>query len=128
MTNKQSIHPMHRHRFHKQLKASTLVEVLVALVIITLVMAIAATLYAKMGWKRPDNSVNLHLELKALAEETKRIGDYTPVQYELDNGVTIDRTVQPYHGDTLLLLLELRAHRQGIHEEAVYRELIIHDQ
>lgn len=119
---------MHRYPFHKCLKASTLVEVLAALVIITLVMAIAATLFAKIGWERPDNSVNLQLELKALVAETKRTGDYTPAEYELDNGVAIDRTVQPYQGDTLLLLLELRAHKQGTDEGAVYRELIIHEQ
>ncbi|MFC3197336.1 type II secretion system protein [Parapedobacter deserti] len=119
---------MRRHRSPKWLRASTLIEVLVALVIITLVMAIAATLYVKMGWKRPDNLLNLHLELKALAEETKRTKDYTPAEYERDDGLAIDRAVQPYQGDTLLLLLELRAKKQGTDEEAVYREIIIHDQ
>ncbi|MGK6353468.1 hypothetical protein [Parapedobacter sp. DT-150] len=107
------------------LKASTLVEVLAALVIITLVVAIAATLYVKMGLKRPDNSVNLQLDLKALAEETKRNVDYAPRQYELENGVHVDQSVEPYRGDTLRLLLQLEATRQGTGERAVHREIVI---
>ncbi|SEK54870.1 type II secretion system protein [Parapedobacter koreensis] len=116
--------PLIAHR----LKASTLVEVLVALVIITLVMAIAATLYAKMGLNRPDNLVNLQLELKAIAAEAKRNRRYDAGHYQLDNGVRIDKEVTPYQTDTLLLLLELKAYKQGTGEVAVYREIIIKDQ
>jgi len=112
-------------RIPKRLKASTLVEVLVALVIITLVMAIAATLYATLGLKRPDNSVNLQMELKTLAAEAKRNQDYNPRQYELDNGVIVDQQVTSYQGDTLLMLLELNASKPGTRETAVYREIII---
>ncbi len=113
---------------YARLKASTLVEVLVALVIITLVVAIAATLYVKMSWKRPDNLVNLQLELKTLAQETKRNRDFTFAQYQIGNDILIDKQTEAYKGDTLLILLELRAHKRGTGEEAIYREIIINDQ
>lgn len=113
---------------HGRLKASTLVEVLVALVIITLVMAIAATFYATMGLKRPDNSVNLQMELKTRAAEAKRNRDYSPRQYELSNGILVDQHIGSYQGDTLLLLLELNASKRGTRETALYREIIIKGQ
>jgi len=113
---------------NKRLNASTLVEVLVVLVIITLVVAIAATLYATIGGKRPDNLVNLHLELKSLAQETKRSMDYSPRQYDMGNGVQIDREVKPYGSDTLLMVLELKGTKRGTSETAVFREIIIKGQ
>ncbi|SFC23406.1 hypothetical protein SAMN05421747_106191 [Parapedobacter composti] len=109
----------------KRLKASTLVEVLVALVIITLVVAISATFYATMALKRPDNAVNMLLELRALAQESKRSGGSEQAQYELGNGIQVDKVVTPYHGDTLLAVLELRGQRTATGETAVYREIII---
>ncbi|MBK1442018.1 type II secretion system protein [Parapedobacter sp. ISTM3] len=113
---------------YRRLKASTLVEVLVALVIITLVMAIAATLYAKMALKRPDNLVGLQLQMKAIAAETKHSKYGHAERYTLDNGVTIDKEILPYQNDTLLNVLELRAHKQGTGEVAVYREILIDSQ
>jgi|GEM_PF-6435728 len=112
----------------QRLTASTLVEVLVALVIITLVMAIAATLYATMGLKRPDNSVNLQMELKTRAAEAKRNQDYGLRQYNLADGVIVNQQTTPYHGDSLLMLLELNATKPGTRETATYREIIIKDQ
>ena len=111
-----------------RLKASTLVEVLVALVIITLVMAIAATLYATIGLKRPDNSVNLQMELITLAAEVKRNQDYSSRQYKFVDDIIVDQYVAPYHGDTLLMLLELNASKPGTGETALYREIIIRGQ
>jgi len=112
----------------KQLHASTLVEVLVALVILTLVTATAATLYANMVLKQPANARNLQLELKALAQHAKRERDLTPAQFETGRGVQVYKEVTEYQGDTLLLLLEYRAQVPGITEETVYREIIISDE
>ncbi|WP_257668266.1 type II secretion system protein [Parapedobacter tibetensis] len=118
---------MKKRCLHTQLKGSTLVEVLVALVIITLVMALAATLYAKIAYKRPDNTVALQLRLKALAQEAKREGDFETAHYETDDNLLIDRHTEPYRGDTLLLLLELTGQKKGTGETGIYREIIIKD-
>lgn len=112
----------------KRLHASTLVEVLAALVIFTLVTAVAATLYAKIVLKRPDNERNLLLELKDFAEQTKRECDLESARFEVGEGIQVSRTVSNYQGDTLLLLLELRARKPGAAEETVYQEIIVNGQ
>ncbi|MEC3878631.1 pilus assembly FimT family protein [Parapedobacter sp. 10938] len=113
---------------HKRLHASTLVEVLVALVIVTLVTATAATLFAKIVLKQPANARDLQLELKALAQRAKQEGNFLPAQFEIGRGVQVDKEVSNYQGDTLLLLLVYRAHRPGTAEETVYREIIINNE
>ncbi len=113
---------------HKRLHASTLVEVLVALVILTLITAIASTLYVKIVLKQPANARNLQLELKELAHRAMREGDLRPAQFEIGRGVQVYKEVSNYKGDTLLLLLVYRAQVPGTAEETVYREIIINNQ
>lgn len=109
----------------KRLQASTLVEVLVALVIITLVMAVAATLYAKMAASRPDNTVALQLHLNALAQTAKREGIHKVLPDEINDNYIITKELTNYNNDTLLLLLELKGTKVGTEETATYREIII---
>src|SRR3546814_15400383 len=90
------------HTLRKRLHASTLVEVLVALVILTLVTATAATLYAKIVLKQPANARDLQLELKALAQRAKQEGNLRPAQFEIDRGDQVYKEVSTYQSDTLL--------------------------
>ncbi len=112
----------------KRLHASTLVEVLVALVIFTLVTAVAATLYAKIILKRPDNERHLLLELKDLAQQAKREQNLAPARFEIGHGIVVSKAVSDYRGDTLLQLLEFRARRHNAAEETVYREILINEE
>ncbi|MEC3882010.1 type II secretion system protein [Parapedobacter sp. 10938] len=108
----------------KKLEGSTLLEALVALVIITIVMAMAATLFVTVGAERPDNKVNMQLELIHRAAEVKRHGNYSDASFTLHNGIMIDMHVEPYKDDSLLLLLELKATNGDDDEVAVHREII----
>lgn len=108
----------------KKLKGSTLLEALIALVIITIATGTAAALYVAIGAERPDNKVNLQLELMRLATEAKRRGDYSDANYALHNDILINMRVEPYKEDSLLLLLELKA-TSGNDEVAVHREIIL---
>lgn len=113
---------------YKRLHASTLVEVLVALVILTLVTATATTLYVKIVLKQPSNLRDLQAELKALAHRAKREGDFSPAQFEIGHGIQVYKEVSDYRSDTLLRLLEYRARITDAAEEIVYREIIIKDE
>ena len=112
----------------KQLRGSTLVEVLVALVIFTLVTAIAASIFIKITKKQPAHTRDLQWEMKEMARLAKEEGDYTPNLLLTRQGVTVYKHISHYKGDTLLWLLEYRGQVPGASEETIYRELIINSE
>ncbi len=108
-----------------RLPGSTLVEVLVALVVYTLLIAIVASLFTALAAKRPDRARDLQLELRALAEQAKRERDYGADRFLWDRGITVTKDVTAYQGDTALALLEFRASPHGTADVVVHREIII---
>lgn len=110
-----------RHR----ISGSTLVEVLVSMVILSVVVGIAISTFATIGSARTDQHVMLYSSLRYYAMETKRTGDYSSISWEDDNGLRIEKKWYPYNGDSLLFVLHLRAFRPGAAYSGELREIII---
>lgn len=89
-------------------KASSMVEVLVALVIIILVFGSSTAIYIKLVRHRPEKAYHLRKELSALAIEVKN-EDFPAAtrEHESISGLTIVQYCEPFRGDSLLLHLKL---------------------
>jgi len=106
------------------IKASTLIEVVVALVIIMLVFAASTMLYVRLMNSKPDKRYRLQKELLALATEIKKGGNIEDELYKEENGIAIFQSCEPYATDSTLLHLKLEA-VEGEEVIAIHEELFI---
>lgn len=107
-----------------KIKATTLIEVIVALVIIMLVFAGSTMLYVQLMNKKPDKKYRLQKELLALATEIKMGRTIENELYEEENGIAIFQSCEPYTADSTLLHLKLEA-MEGDNIIAIHEELFI---
>jgi len=107
-----------------KLKGSTLIEVLVALVIITVVSGIAVITYVRMLNYQDTPALQLQQQLSIIAHEAVRQGEKPVDQhYALPNDVVVEQHVSPYPSHPDLLLLQLDAYQEQQHL-GTYRTLI----
>ena len=108
-----------------QVKASSLIETIVAMMIVMLVFFVATTIYVNVL----RNSVSLGVlsagqQLQTIAEETKKNKSYFSETVELEN-ITIIKTCTSYGSSDQLYLLDLEAEDKSGRVIANHKELIL---
>lgn len=111
----------------KRVKASSLLETIVALMVIVLIFGIAMTIYGNV-LKNSTSPAELKASqrLKEIAWETKRHKSYFDASYT-EEGIEIEKTVSKYQGKEGIILLELKAIAPDSRKLAEYKELISED-
>lgn len=103
------------------IKASSLIEVIVALLIIMIVFASSTMLYVKVINSNPGKKYRLQKRMLAIASEIKQDSSVTYDQYEDENGIVIFQYREAYRADSVLFYLKLEAVESNktvaIHEE-----------
>lgn len=92
-----------------RIKATTLVEVVIALLIIMVVFGASTTLFVKIMNANPAKSDYWQQELQLLATEIKTEASCSNAEYPQEDGTTIYQYCEPYQPDSPLLLLKLEA-------------------
>jgi len=90
------------------LKASSLVEVVIALLIMMVVFTSSAMLYEKIINNNPIKKYRLQKELQSIATDIKEHNYFANTQYE-ENGIVIFQYCESYQASSLLLYLRLEA-------------------
>lgn len=112
-------------RLHKKLKASTVTEVVVALVIIMIVFGIATMTYVRLIHSDNSPTLKLNQQLSALASEAVNTGaPLINTSYTLEHDITVHQEVLPYEHNTQLVILELEAVDRNEQQLSIYRELV----
>lgn len=109
---------------HK-LKAASLLETILALVITMLVFGIASMVYVnvlKSGITL--SALTARQKLEVLAEETKRSKTFVSETVK-EEGYTIEKSIEPYQGNTSLLKMELQVIDEQGKVLAEYKELLL---
>lgn len=109
----------------KKLQGSTVVEVIVALVIIMVVFGIATMTYVRIVNSSSSPKLRLQQQLMVLAGEASS-GLENPQDhiYQLENDIEIQQRVTDYEGSDQLLLVELEAFNKQEKSLASYRKII----
>jgi hypothetical protein len=108
----------------KKLKGSTLVEVIVAMVIILTCLGIALTIFTNLSRDVNDElRILAEIRINTLANETKIKNDYTDVNLEFDN-LKIQRSILPYPGKARLKILYIEAFTPMDKKIAEYKEIV----
>lgn len=111
--------------FHKKLKASTIIEVVVALVIIMIVFGIATMTYVRLIQSDNSPKLKLNQQLAALASQAVNTGTpLTNTSYTLEHDITVNQQILPYKHNTQLVILELEALDRNEQQLGIYRELV----
>jgi type II secretory pathway pseudopilin PulG len=111
--------------FHKKLKASTIIEVVVALVIIMIVFGIATMTYVRLIHSDNSPKLKLNQQLATLASEAVNTGaPLANTSHTLEHDVTVHQQVLPYEHNTQLVILELEAVDRNEQQLSIYRELV----
>ena len=106
-------------------KGSTLVEVLVAMVIILACMGVAMTIYSNLARDVNDElKIRAEIQLNTLAADTKRSGNYTDGTLQFET-MRIEKTVLPYRKSKHLRVLQLEAYTPLGRKITSYHEIII---
>lgn len=109
----------------KKLKGSTLIEVLVAMVIIMGSMGIAFMIYDHISYAMNDAVLTAaEIRVDAMAQETKSSRDYSDASTLLDN-MRIEKTVLPYCTSKELKILSVEALSLSGKKITGIREIII---
>jgi len=108
----------------KKLRASSLIEVIVALVIIMLVFGIASMTYIRIHSSSNSEALQWQEQLSAIASEAKKADVMVDREYDLPNGVSVSQTLKPYGTSENLFLLELEARDQHQKVLGFYRGVI----
>jgi len=109
----------------KKLKASTIIEVVVALVIMMVVFGIATMTYVRLIHSDNSPKLKLNRRLSALASEAVNTGEpLINTSYTLEHDITVNQQILPYEHNTQLLILELEALDRNGQQLSIYRELV----
>jgi|GEM_PF-4448144 len=106
------------------IKGSTLIEVVVALVIIMVVFGIATLTYVHLVNSNNTPALKIQQELAALAAATAAQPSPANQVYSLENDISVAQRVQTYAGGEGLLLLELEAFDRNEKSLGIYRSII----
>ncbi|MEH6305263.1 hypothetical protein RYH73_06390 [Olivibacter sp. CPCC 100613] len=108
-----------------KLEGATVVEVIVALVIIMLVFGIATMTYVRIVNSSSNPKLRLQQQLMVLAGEANSgFNDPQDQTYQLENDIEIQQRVTQYEESNQLLLIELEAFNKQEQSLAVYRKII----
>lgn len=108
-----------------KITASTLIEVIVAMVVLAIAFSIGIMIYFNiLSSSGSYRAFETTLLLKQVAAETTHNKSYIDELIELEN-LTIQKSVSPYNGSKKVYLLELHAVDQHQKEHGVYKQLII---
>lgn len=110
---------------HKKLKASTIIEVVVALVIMMIVFGIATMTYVRLMHSDNSPKLKLNQQLATLASEAVNRGTpLTNTSYTLEYDITVNQQILPYEHNTQLVILELEALDRNEQQLSIYRKLV----
>lgn len=109
--------------WNRRVLASSMVEVLVALAIVSLIMGIAGTSVLRLMSSDPAYAYFLEKELTKLAQEEKALRQYTARQALLADSIPVGVEWLPYKENEGLLLLQVMVLRSD-REYPIYRELV----
>ena len=108
-----------------KLKASSLVEVLVAMTILLIILAAAGIAYVRFAAQRPDRQLRVEQQLARIAAATKVERDFDDDTIELAEwGIRVVKQCQAYEGHPDIMYLSLTAYAPPERLVAEYRELI----
>lgn len=108
-----------------KLSASTIIEVVVALVIIMIVFSIATMTYVRLIHSDNSPKLKLNQQLSALASEAVNTGEpLTNTSYTLEHDIIVNQQILPYEHNTQLVILELEALDRNEQQLSIYRELV----
>lgn len=108
-----------------KLRGATVVEVIVALIIIMLVFGLATMTYVRIVNSSSNPKLRLRQQLTVLGSEASN-GSMDPSDrsYILESDIQVEQKVSPYEGSEQLLLLELEAFDKQEKPLASYRKII----
>lgn len=108
-----------------KINSSTLVEVIVAMVVLAIAFSIGIMIYFNIiSGSGSYRAFETNLILKQVASETIRNKSYIDESLEI-NDLTIHKAVSAYNGSKKVMVLELRAVDQNQKEHAVQKQLIL---
>ena len=120
----KNVFAVHSTRY-SVLKASTMLEVIAAMVIIMVIFAVATSMFVKItasGFTLEKINANLLLNNKAI--DTKLKQDFK--EYEIKEGeITIKKHIKPYGSNASLVLLHLEAFDNANKKMADRKELVL---
>jgi len=111
-----------------KLKASTIIEVITAMVIILTCLGIAMTIFTNMSRDVNDElKILAEIRVHTFAAETKKNNDYTDVTQDFDN-IRIQRSILLYPKKSRLRVLFIEAFTPDGKKITDYKEIIVIDQ
>lgn len=116
---------MVRLRVDRKIKASTLIEMIIALLIILVVFGIATTIYIQINAARTDNALVLEQQLETMALNLHRNRQYEDQTIDLDNTIVVDIQCEMYRDDPNMVLMTLSARDHQDKKKGTYHELFI---
>ena len=113
---------------NQNLKASTIIEVITAMVIILTCLGIAMTIFSNMSRDVNDElRILAEIRVNTFAAETKKNNDYTDVTQDFDN-IRIQRSILLYPKKPRLKVLFIEAFTTNGKKITDYKEIISIDQ
>lgn len=117
-----------RQSISLKLKASTIIEVITAMVIILTCLGIAMTIFTNMSRDVNDElKILAEIRVHTFAAETKKNNDYTDVTQDFDN-IRIQRSILLYPKKSRLKILFIKAFTPDGKKITDYKEIISIDQ
>ena len=113
--------------YNLQLKASTLIEVIAAMVIILTCLGIAMTIFTNMSRDNDELKILAEIRVNTFAVETKKNNDYTDITQDLDN-IRIQRSILLYPKKPRLKVLQIEAFTPLGKKLSDYKEIISIDE
>lgn len=107
-----------------KLKGATVVEVIVALIIIMVVFSLAMGTYVRIMNSAANPTLQLLHQMKAIAAEVALKNEFSTNSYTLDEHITVYQYVVPYETDPQSLLLHLEAVDRNEKHLYTYKEII----
>jgi competence protein ComGF len=109
----------------KKVKASTMVETIVAMVIIMISMGIGLTLFSNFSRDVNDElRIEAEIKVNSLAVETKLKKTFTDIEIESEN-LRIQRSILGYDKETRVRELLIEAYSIAGKKACEYKELVI---
>lgn len=113
------------HGLGKKYKGSTLIEVLVATIIILICAGMGMTAFSNLGRDMNGNSESIaDIYLNKILNDTKAENDYTDRTYEYQS-IRFERTVIAYKEEKRLRILQVQAYNNQNRKIGEIRELIL---
>ena len=107
-----------------KLKGNTLLEVLVAMVILLFCTSLATTIYINvLQSQSTGEKINTYLKLQELSSQIEKEKDFLDKEWE-ENGFNFKKTCKPFKGNDAIIVLKLEAKNPNKKTVTEYKKII----